>query len=118
MDQMNISITDHLAGYVQKKVQSGRYNNASEVVRDALRRMEDQEARELRLAQPTAEDIVSALTEDQLEMVRNRVRAGIEEITQGEFTDYVGREGLSKLAASIKARGREAIAKRKRESSR
>jgi antitoxin ParD1/3/4 len=118
MDQMNVSITDHLAGYVQKKVQSGRYNNASEVVRDALRRMEDQEARELRLAQPTAEDIVSTLTDDQIQLVRDRVCAGIEEIARGEFTDYVGREGLSELAAGIKARGREAIAKRKRESSR
>ena len=39
MDQMNVSITDQLAGYVRKKVKSGRYNNASEVVREALRRM-------------------------------------------------------------------------------
>ncbi len=31
MDQMNISITDHLAGYVRAKVASGRYNNASGV---------------------------------------------------------------------------------------
>jgi putative addiction module CopG family antidote len=36
MGQMNVSITDHLAGYVRKKVKSGRYNNASEVVREAL----------------------------------------------------------------------------------
>jgi len=45
MDQMNVSITDRLAGYVRKKVKSGRYNNASEVVREALRRMEDEDAR-------------------------------------------------------------------------
>ena len=32
-------------GYVRNKVKSGRYNNASEVVREALRRMEDQDAR-------------------------------------------------------------------------
>jgi len=37
MDQMNVSMTDHLASYVRKKVKSGRYNNASEVVRDAVR---------------------------------------------------------------------------------
>jgi len=55
MDQMNVSMTDHLASYVRKKVKSGRYNNASEVVRDAVRRMEKQEAREARLAQPAAE---------------------------------------------------------------
>jgi putative addiction module CopG family antidote len=31
MDQVNVSMTDRLAGYVRKKVKSGRYNNASEV---------------------------------------------------------------------------------------
>jgi putative addiction module CopG family antidote len=59
--QMNVSITDRLAGYVRKKVKSGRYNNASEVVREALRRMEDDEARAVRLARPTVEDILSDL---------------------------------------------------------
>src|SRR6267142_2203502 len=49
MDQMNVSITDQLAGYVRKKVKSGRYNNASEVVREALRRMEEDDERALRL---------------------------------------------------------------------
>src|SRR5260370_37101113 len=34
MDQMNVSITDRLAGCVRKKLKSGRYNNASEVVRE------------------------------------------------------------------------------------
>jgi len=33
MDQMNVSMTDHLASYLRKKVKSGRYNNASEAVR-------------------------------------------------------------------------------------
>ena len=41
MDQMNVSITDEPSDYVRKKVRSRRYNNASEVVREALRRMED-----------------------------------------------------------------------------
>ena len=59
MDQMNISITDELAGYVRKKVKTGRYNNASEVVREALRRMEDADERALRLAKPTADDILA-----------------------------------------------------------
>jgi len=56
MDQMNVSITDHLAEYVRARVKSGRYNNASEVVREALRRMEDDDQRALRMAAPTVED--------------------------------------------------------------
>src|SRR6267143_2314930 len=41
MDQISVSITDRLAAYVRNKVKSERYNNANEVVREALRRMED-----------------------------------------------------------------------------
>ena len=35
---MNVSLTDELETIIEKKVKSGLYNNASEVVRDALRR--------------------------------------------------------------------------------
>jgi antitoxin ParD1/3/4 len=66
MDQMNVSITDRLVTFVRKKVKSGRYNNASEVVREALRRMEDEDARTLSLVKPSAEDILSDLTGEQL----------------------------------------------------
>lgn len=110
MDQMNVSITDQLAGYVRKKVKSGRYNNASEVVREALRRMEDEDERALRLAKPTAEDILTDLTEEQLDGIRRRVRAGIEGIEAGKFIEYNGREGLKRLADGVKARGRKLLA--------
>jgi antitoxin ParD1/3/4 len=109
MDQMNVSITDQLAGYVRKKVKSGRYNNASEVVREALRRMENEDQRALRLAKPTAEDILTDLTEQQLDGIRRRVRSGIEDIEAGKFVEYDGREGLKKLAAGVKARGRKLL---------
>src|SRR5271155_1545631 len=109
MDQMNVSITDELAGYVRKKVKGGRYNNASEVIREALRRMEDEDARALRLAKPTAEDILTDLTGQQLEGIRRRVLAGIESIESGGCKEYDGREGLTKLASSIKSRGRKLL---------
>jgi putative addiction module CopG family antidote len=35
---MNVSLTDELESVIEQKVRSGLYNNASEVVRDALRR--------------------------------------------------------------------------------
>jgi putative addiction module CopG family antidote len=111
MDQMNVSITDRLAGYVRKKVKSGRYNNASEVVRDALRRMEDEDTRAVRLASPTAEDIVSDLTGEQLDGIRQRVRASIEAIDTGDYREYEGREGLKKLADGTKVKGRKLLAR-------
>jgi putative addiction module CopG family antidote len=35
---MNVSLTEELETVIEEKVKSGLYNNASEVVRDALRR--------------------------------------------------------------------------------
>jgi antitoxin ParD1/3/4 len=110
MDQMNISITDELAGYVRKKVKTGRYNNASEVVREALRRMEDEDERALRLAKPTVGDILTDLDGEQLDGIRQRVRAGVESIAAGRFTAFEGRAGLKKHADGVKARGRKLLA--------
>ena len=42
---MNVSLTPQLEQMVRDKVESGRYNNASEVVREALRIMADHEER-------------------------------------------------------------------------
>jgi len=110
MDQMNVSITDHLAEYVRARVKSGRYNNASEVVREALRRMEDEDQRALRIAAPTIEDVLTDLTAIQIEAIRKRVLEGIAEIERGEYTEYEGSAGLARLTAGIKARGRRMLA--------
>lgn len=111
MNQMNISITDDLAKYVRRTVKGGRYNNASEVVREALRRMQDADARALRLASPTVEDIITDLTGQQLDSIRQRVLASIELMEAGEYVEYDGREGLAKLAESVKLRGRQLLAR-------
>ena len=48
---MNVSLTPELEKFVSAKVESGRYNSASEVVREALRLLEEyDDARESRLA--------------------------------------------------------------------
>jgi antitoxin ParD1/3/4 len=109
MDQMNVSITDHLAEYVRARVKSGRYNNASEVVREALRRMELDDQRALRVAAPTLEDVLTDLTAIQAEAIRKSVLEGIAEIDRGEYTVYEGREGLARLTAGVKARGRQLL---------
>ena len=40
---MNVSLTPKLEELIQQKVASGRYGNASEVVREALRLMEERD---------------------------------------------------------------------------
>lgn len=47
---MNVSLTPELEQYIQEKVSSGLYYSASEVIREGLRLLKDQDAlREIRL---------------------------------------------------------------------
>lgn len=43
MPTRNISLTNQVDSFVERQVASGRYNNASEVVSDALRLLEEHE---------------------------------------------------------------------------
>ncbi len=65
--------------FVKELVESGRYNNASEVVRDALRLLEDREQlREARIAELrrlAEEGRLSGLSDDDGETVLDRLEA-------------------------------------------
>lgn len=41
---MNVSLTPQLEEFVRRKVESGLYNNASEVIREGLRLLVDRDA--------------------------------------------------------------------------
>ena len=85
MPTRNINLTDHYDQFIQGRVTSGRYKNASEVVRTALRVLERLEEEE-RL---------------KLETLRREVAAGFEAIDRDdsvavrddELDDYVARLG-------------------------
>jgi antitoxin ParD1/3/4 len=48
---MNVSLTPHLEDYVKQKVAAGMYNSVSEVMREALRLLEERDAlKEMKLA--------------------------------------------------------------------
>lgn len=60
---MNVSLTEELASFVKTKVSSGRYTSASEVVREALRLLEQRdqvEAEKLRWMQKAWQDGVDS----------------------------------------------------------
>ena len=40
---MNVALTTHWDGFIRQLIESGRYNNASEVVRAALRKLQEVE---------------------------------------------------------------------------
>ena len=50
---MNVSLTEHYHKFIQDKVDSGKYHSASEVIREALRLLEEQ-------------DILKKIREDEL----------------------------------------------------
>ena len=68
---MNVHLTPELEQLIQNKVESGRYNSASEVVREALRLMEQKD--ELRTIQ--------------LQELRKRIGKGLSEADLGQGAD-------------------------------
>ena len=75
----SFALGDRFNSFIDTQVKSGRYNNASEVVRDALRLLEDHEKlRELRLAELrrlVAEGEASGLSETDGEAAFDRLEA-------------------------------------------
>ena len=68
---MNVHLTPELEQMVQEKVKSGRYNSASEVVREALRLMEQR-------------DEVVELQKDEM---RRKIQEGWDALQRGEKLD-------------------------------
>ena len=42
---MNVALKAHWEGFIRQLIESGRYNNASEVVRTALRKLQETEGK-------------------------------------------------------------------------
>ncbi len=63
---MNVSLTPELEKLVHRKVRSGRYNSASEVVREALRLLEHKD-RELSRELQAVRDLIDRRYQEALE---------------------------------------------------
>jgi antitoxin ParD1/3/4 len=94
MATLNISLTPELATLVKEKVTSGMYHSASEVIREGLRLLKEQdEIRRLRLNE-----------------LKKEIAIGTEQLDCGDYTVY---DSGKELAAKIKAEGRKHIGNRK-----
>ena len=91
---MNVSLTPALEKFVEKEVESGLYQTASEVIRAGLRRLkEDREAR--KQVGPTS-----------LEALEERLAQGIARLDRGEGVDGEGVfRRLNKRIEKARARG-------------
>lgn len=86
---MHIKLPKEMENYLQAKVSAGFYGNASEVVRDAIRRMREED--------------------DKLEALRSAVRAGDDELDRGEGRTYTPEllENLTETARAGAKQGRK-----------
>ena len=100
--QLNVSIMPHFARFIKGKVKSGRYSNASEVVREALRRFEQDEEIRRQDSVRDPDDAEAA------------VATALRSTESGDYTDIDGDGELRAFFADIAARGNKRLAAGKR----
>ncbi|MDR9468805.1 type II toxin-antitoxin system ParD family antitoxin [Marinospirillum sp.] len=83
---MHISLTPELEGRIKARVATGLYNNASEVVREALRFMESHE---------------DWIHEVKLERLRQDLRVGQQELEAGQGQRLESRAALDRFFADL-----------------
>lgn len=79
---MNLNLGEHFETMVRDKVKSGRYTNASEVVRQALREMEIRDRNLARLREAVAEgkaDVAAGRVFDWTETTLDEIQAEADE---------------------------------------
>lgn len=76
MTTMNISLTSELANMINEKVQSGMYNNASEVIREGLRTL---------IAKEKQQDM-------ELQLIREHIMTGLTQSIKGEVSSVSVRD--------------------------
>ena len=92
---MNISLTPELEQLVNRKVKSGMYHSASEVIREGLRLLKEQDD----------------MRQSRLNQLRKEVDIGAEQLESGQYTDY-DVENLQPLVNEIQAEGRKRLSRR------
>ncbi len=92
---MNVSLTPELENFVNEKVKSGMYNSASEVLRESLRLLQEQ-------------DVIKEFRRNEL---RREIMLGVEQIKNGEYTEIKSREELDSFAERLIKEAREKYGK-------
>ena len=94
----NFSLTKRLSDFIDDQISEGRHQNASEVVREALRRYED--------------DIEA--TRASIAVIEEAAARGTAAIARGDFTHVRGPEEARKLMQQFNARAAKRAAGRGR----
>src|SRR6266702_2105832 len=95
---MKIHLPSDLEQFVTQKIESGKYDSASDVICAALWLLKDWDA----------------LRQCRLEELRREIQIGLEQLDRGEYTVYDDKS-LKGLAEEIKAEGRRRLAQREKD---
>lgn len=109
IEQMNVSLPPRMARFIRRKVKAGEYTNASEVVREAVRHMQEAEAAKKDQPAPRSTDLTPPLTIEERESVRNSVQRGVKDFEEGRYRD-LDEPGLKQHFAGISVRGKKRLA--------
>ncbi|MGD1074354.1 MAG: type II toxin-antitoxin system ParD family antitoxin [Bryobacteraceae bacterium] len=109
VEQMNISLSPQMARFIRGKVKKGEYTNASEVVRDAVRRLQASESER----KSETRDLEASLSLAERAAIRKRVQQGIHDIGVGDVEEF-DEEGLRDYFAGVIERGKKRLAAPKR----
>jgi len=106
LEQINISLSPQMVRFIRDKVNGGQYADASDLVRDAVRRLQADEAARTEWA--LLAGFEAGLPESSREAIRLGVQLGIADIESGRFEEFdaEGLRGLGKqlVAGTIKKR--------------
>jgi antitoxin ParD1/3/4 len=86
---MNVSLTPELEQYVSKKVESGLYQTASEVIREGLRLLKDKED----------------LHQRKLAVLRHDTQIGIDQADRGELSPLEAQGTVKRMRAARAKKG-------------
>src|SRR5882724_5983173 len=95
MPTRNINLTEHLDEFVDHQVATGRYSNASELVREALRLLEAQEQEH----------------EAKVKALRQAAKEGFDEIDQGKGIVLKGKKAINQFFRDIKSEVRKNVSR-------
>lgn len=90
MPTRNVVLTDHQAELIEQLVELGRYQNASEVLRDGLRLIERRDRED----------------EVKLKALRSAVNIGLADMEAGRYTAFETPDALRKHVTALMKRGR------------
>lgn len=85
MPTRNVVLTNHQAALVEQLVESGRYQNASEVLREGLRLVESREAED----------------KARLKALRDAARVGVDDIEAGRFRTFQSPKAMTRHLVSL-----------------